>query len=109
MASVEPFAWNRCVDFDDDLFGYSLTLVFQRAPPHFSCGLVEPGASEVILPHVGWVNTVPDARATVEIEINGTALSFSGTGYHDKVCDPVLRLSQVACSPHLELGRSPFL
>jgi hypothetical protein len=70
-----------------------LTLLSQRAPPHFSCGLVEPGASEVILPHVGWVNTVPDARATVDIEINGTALSFSGTGYHDKVRDTRIRPS----------------
>ena len=48
---------------------------------------MEAGASEVILPHVGWINTVPDARAIVDIEINGTALSFSGTGYHDKVRD----------------------
>lgn len=46
---------------------------------------MEPGASEVILPHVGWINAVPDARATVDIEVNGTAVNFSGTGYHDKV------------------------
>lgn len=69
-----------------------LTYVSQRAPPHFACGLVEPGASEEILPHVGWVNTVPDARATVDIEVNGTALSFSGTGYHDKVRGSASRL-----------------
>lgn len=70
-----------------------LTLFSQRAPPHFACGLVDAGASEVILPHVGWVNTVPDARAIVDIEINGTALSFSGTGYHDKVRGLALQLS----------------
>jgi len=54
---------------------------------------VEAGASEVILPHVGWANAVPDARATVDIEVNGTAISFSGIGYHDKVRDSALILS----------------
>ena len=39
----------------------------------------------MIVPHVGWINTVPDARATVEFEVNGTAHSFTGVGYHDKV------------------------
>jgi hypothetical protein len=81
------------LDFHGDLSDCMLTMSLQRAPPHFACGLVEAGASEVILPHVGWVNTIPDARATVDIEINGTTLSFSGTGYHDKVRVPALRLT----------------
>ena len=109
MAFVGRFAWNRCVDFGGDLSECLLTTVTQRARPHFACGLVEAGASEVILPHVGWINTVPDARAIVDIEINGTALSFTGTGYRDKVCDSSMRLSRMSYSQHSELGRSPIL
>lgn len=36
------------------------------------------------MPHVGWANAVPDSLATVNFTINGTALSFTGPGYHDK-------------------------
>lgn len=49
-----------------------------------ACSLIEPGASEEIVRHVGWVDAMPDTRTTVEFEINGTTLSFAGVGYHDK-------------------------
>lgn len=34
--------------------------------------------------HVGWANAVPDSNASVNLNVNGTALSFTGYGYHDK-------------------------
>ena len=37
------------------------------------------------MPHVGWANAVPDPQATVDFEIGGTTLAFSGAGYHDNV------------------------
>lgn len=37
------------------------------------------------MPHIGWANAVPDAKAKVDFEIGGVALAFTGPGYHDKV------------------------
>ncbi|KAF3763475.1 hypothetical protein M406DRAFT_263100 [Cryphonectria parasitica EP155] len=56
------------------------------APAHYPCSLNEDGASEVIMPHIGWANAVPDATATVDLLFSdGTSLSFDdGIGYHDK-------------------------
>ena len=59
----------------------------QVAPPHLPCGAPAAGETEELMPYIGWVNTVPGARATVDFEIAGTKLAFSGAGYHDKVRD----------------------
>ena len=40
--------------------------------------------TEQVSPHLGWANAVPDAQATVDFSIEGTAISFTGPGYHDK-------------------------
>jgi hypothetical protein len=38
-----------------------------------------------LLPHLHWDNAVPDAQATVKLNINGTSFSITdGVGYHDK-------------------------
>ena len=37
------------------------------------------------MPGIGWANAVPDAKATVNFEVAGKKLAFSGVGYHDKV------------------------
>lgn len=39
----------------------------------------------MLMPGIGWVNGVPDAKAAVDFEIAGTKLAFEGVGYHDKV------------------------
>ena len=36
-----------------------------------------------ILPGVGWANAIPDANTEVSLTINGTAVRFTGSGYHD--------------------------
>ncbi|ROV95955.1 hypothetical protein VMCG_07980 [Cytospora schulzeri] len=56
------------------------------APAHYPCDLNEPGVTEVIIPHVGWSNAIPDATATVNISFSdNTTLRFTdGVGYHDK-------------------------
>lgn len=41
-------------------------------------------------PHIGWANAIPDAVSTVDLVVDGTRLDFTGAGYHDKVCSPVL-------------------
>jgi hypothetical protein len=39
----------------------------------------------LLLPHLHWSNAVPDAQATVDLDINGTSfLLTDGVGYHDK-------------------------
>jgi hypothetical protein len=42
------------------------------------------GKTEIMLPHIGWSNVMPDALTTVDLTIQGTKLKFEGTGYHDK-------------------------
>ncbi|KAK7742371.1 hypothetical protein SLS53_004516 [Cytospora paraplurivora] len=56
------------------------------APAHYPGGTNQPGVSEVILPHVGWSNAVPDATAIVSLSFgDGSSLNISdGIGYHDK-------------------------
>lgn len=56
-----------------------------RAPAHVACGLNTPGGSFNFAPYLSWANTIPDSHATVNLTINGTDLSFSGSGYHDQV------------------------
>ena len=41
-----------------------------------------------VVPHLGWANAVPDAFADVDFIIQGSPLSFTGVGYHDKVDSP---------------------
>ncbi|KAJ7775981.1 hypothetical protein DFH07DRAFT_983139 [Mycena maculata] len=45
---------------------------------------VRAGQNLEVGPHVGWVNTIPDAAAVVSLNIGGTLLAFAGTGYHNK-------------------------
>ncbi|KAJ3542311.1 hypothetical protein NM208_g176 [Fusarium decemcellulare] len=54
------------------------------ASPHYPCGPVETGSDLVIAPGVGWSNPVPDADVYVDLQVNGQAFNFRGTGYHDK-------------------------
>ncbi|KAK2765076.1 hypothetical protein FQN54_008775 [Arachnomyces sp. PD_36] len=42
-----------------------------------------------VAPELGWVNPLPDAIGTVDVEIDGSKLQFQGTGYHDKNWSPV--------------------
>jgi len=49
------------------------------------CGPLEGGQPEQVLPHIGWVNVMPAADATVDVTILGKSLQFQGNGYHDKV------------------------
>ncbi|KAL3466851.1 hypothetical protein BJX64DRAFT_249171, partial [Aspergillus heterothallicus] len=37
---------------------------------------------------LGWVSVMPDAIASVDIDVNGTRLRFDGYGSHDKVTNP---------------------
>ncbi|ROV98136.1 hypothetical protein VPNG_08589 [Cytospora leucostoma] len=54
------------------------------APPHVKCGPAEEGASLTDAENILWINLVPDAVASVNIDVNGTLTSFKGSGYHDK-------------------------
>ncbi|GME23662.1 hypothetical protein PENARI_c022G05283 [Neofusicoccum parvum] len=57
-----------------------------RAPAHYPCALIgAANATQLLLPHLHWANAVPDATASVNLTINGTAVAFhDGIGYHDK-------------------------
>lgn len=59
----------------------------QVAPAHFPCAAASDSAGQsfVLAPGLGWANAVPDADSTVNLVVDGQTVSFSGTGYHDKV------------------------
>lgn len=56
-----------------------------RAPAHYPCGPVKEGQNLEVGPNIGWANAVPDADGTVDFQVAGSKLAFSGYGYHDKV------------------------
>jgi hypothetical protein len=41
-------------------------------------------------PNVGWANAIPDAQGTVDLEIGGSKLDFTGPAYHDQVSGQIL-------------------
>jgi hypothetical protein len=57
----------------------------QVAPPTLPCSPPKAGGNEIFMPGVGWASAVPDAKATVEFDVAGEKLQFTGVGYHDKV------------------------
>ncbi|OJJ98932.1 hypothetical protein ASPACDRAFT_1889376 [Aspergillus aculeatus ATCC 16872] len=54
------------------------------ALPHYPCSPKRANQPLEVLPGVGWANAVPDADVTVNMMVQGSPLSFIGTGYHDK-------------------------
>lgn len=46
---------------------------------------MEAGQDMRVTPVLGWVVPVPDANATVDLDIGGSLLKFAGVGYHDQV------------------------
>ncbi|KAK7055843.1 hypothetical protein R3P38DRAFT_1369637 [Favolaschia claudopus] len=84
------FKWTKVsstytIEVDAPSVGIKGSIVFKStAPAHLPCGAVVDGGTLQVGPHIGWANAVPDAASTVNLEINGTALVFEGSGYHDK-------------------------
>ncbi|KAK7008218.1 hypothetical protein R3P38DRAFT_3024000 [Favolaschia claudopus] len=76
------FKWTR---IDAPSVGVKGSIVMRStAPAHLPCGAVVEGETLQVGPHIGWANGVPDAASIVNLEINGTAFTFEGSGYHDK-------------------------
>ncbi|KAJ5999004.1 hypothetical protein N7451_006814 [Penicillium sp. IBT 35674x] len=84
----------------------TITLQGNTVAPHYSCGTDAAGVEEQIITGVGWANAVPDANATVSLQINETSMSFEGYGYHDKtwVDRPFEDALQSAFWGHARLG-----
>ena len=77
----------------------------QVAPPHLPCGPNEQGGTYELVPHLWWINQGPDLKATVEFEVAGEHISYSGIGYQDKV-GPSQSLQMATRANNLELGGS---
>ncbi|KIK64196.1 hypothetical protein GYMLUDRAFT_40485 [Collybiopsis luxurians FD-317 M1] len=73
------------VNFDSaDLLGITGSISMQSvAPAHYPCNGNQAGVNMALMPSVGWANAVPDSQATVQLEINGQNITFTGFGYHD--------------------------
>ena len=96
MGVAETFAWWS----EPDLSEYTIELNLEEqgvtgeiylssiSPPHVKCGPAVKGASLTDADDILWVNPVPDAWVSVDIEVNGTSIAFEGSGYHDKVLSP---------------------
>ncbi|KAK7055840.1 hypothetical protein R3P38DRAFT_2682331 [Favolaschia claudopus] len=84
------FRWTKVsstytIEIDALSVGVKGSIVMQStAPAHLPCGAVVEGETLQVGPHIGWANGVPDAASIVNLEINGTAFTFEGSGYHDK-------------------------
>ncbi|KAF7791461.1 hypothetical protein EIP86_002477 [Pleurotus ostreatoroseus] len=82
------------------------------SPAHYPCApaTASPGQRLYLgsTPTIGWLNAMPDANATVNLNINGTSLQFSGAGYHDKnwASQPVHTTASAWYWGHARLG--PF-
>ncbi|KAJ7732685.1 hypothetical protein B0H16DRAFT_1770072 [Mycena metata] len=84
------FSWNHTgsdytVFVDVPNIGVQGTIrLNSTAPAHYPCGPVGAGQNMEVGPEIGWSNAIPDAMSSVELTVNGTSLSFTGAGYHDK-------------------------
>ncbi|TCD60281.1 hypothetical protein EIP91_010433 [Steccherinum ochraceum] len=82
---------------NDDVQG-TISIAVDGAPSHFACNTtsspffdsITPSAAltssqdQVLFEHLGWAVSAPSGRATVALTIDGTPLTFTGTGYHDQ-------------------------
>ncbi|ROV86957.1 hypothetical protein VSDG_10116 [Cytospora chrysosperma] len=86
-SNLKSFEVTYCMTIDSPDIGVQGTITWKSlAPAHYPCDLNKPGVTEVIIPHVGWSNAVPDATATVDLSFSDdTRLNFTDSvGYHDK-------------------------
>ncbi|ROV93912.1 hypothetical protein VSDG_06284 [Cytospora chrysosperma] len=92
IAVAEAFSWWSVPDLSEYTIRLDLEVqgvtgeihMSSIAPPHVKCGPAVEGASLADAEHILWMNLVPDAVASVDIKVNGTLVSFNGSGYHDK-------------------------
>jgi hypothetical protein len=64
---------------------YGDFLLESVAPAHYPCGPATAGSNLEVGPNIGWSNAMPDAVGTVNFNILGSSLNFTGVAYHDKV------------------------
>lgn len=92
-AAAEAFSWRSAADLSEytiqlDAGEQGVTGEIHLAsvvPPHVKCAPAVDGASLADAERILWINLVPDAVASVDIKVNGTSISFNGSGYHEKV------------------------
>lgn len=66
-------------------FGINGTITLSSiAPPHAPGGTYTSKANLEVLPHLGWVNAIPDACAEVSFTVKDVDFQSTGVGYHDK-------------------------
>ncbi|KAJ5734946.1 uncharacterized protein N7483_000071 [Penicillium malachiteum] len=58
--------------------------------PHLPRGISSDTTTLEIENDFGWANLIPDANATVDMNVKGTSLQFQGRAYHDKLSLPSL-------------------
>ena len=54
------------------------------APAHAPCAAASGDANLELMPHVGWVNAIPDSNAQGWFTVYGEPFEIQGHGYHDK-------------------------
>jgi len=74
----------------------SILIQAAAAPMHYACNtttsplfsaFAPPSISaeeQVLFDHLGWAVSLPGGRATVSLMVDGSPLTFTGTGYHDQ-------------------------
>ncbi|KAK5996759.1 hypothetical protein PT974_02100 [Cladobotryum mycophilum] len=86
------FSWTGASDLskyvisvDSPSAGVSGTVTLESiAPPHLPCGVKTLNTNELLVEHLGWAVSVPDAITTVNLTVGDEKIFFTGAGYHDK-------------------------
>jgi hypothetical protein len=73
------------VDINQEYFLFSVIANSIDRTSSFSSDGIEASQNLKAVPHLGWANAVPNALATVDLSVKGSALKFEGVSRHDKV------------------------
>ncbi|KAJ5683666.1 uncharacterized protein N7477_000011 [Penicillium maclennaniae] len=80
------FSWTA---LNEDLSEYEVVIASEEiqveGPDTASACGIQAGTTKLeVAPHIGWACLIPDAVGTIDMNIQGSRLSFRGPAYHDK-------------------------
>ncbi|KAJ6020409.1 Hydroxyneurosporene synthase [Penicillium herquei] len=84
VATGDDFSNYEVIVESDEMDIYGSLKLTSNLAPHLPCGISSDVTTLEIEDDFGWANLIPDANATVDMNVKGTSLQFQGRGYHDK-------------------------
>ncbi|KAJ5263196.1 hypothetical protein N7478_010801 [Penicillium angulare] len=84
MADGEGFSNYEVIVESEGMGVYGTFMLESELAPHLPCGIQSETTTLKIIPNIGWAALIPSAKGTVNLNIQGTPLTFQGQAYHDK-------------------------